>query len=262
MSVITGVVLVASSALYAKGVRTLWRQAGRGQGIRWWEVVAFAAAVLSLAVALLSPLATASGRLFSAHMTQHELLMLVAAPLIAMSQAGVAYLWAFRMSARRSIGSGIHSIGWHHLTSPFTAFVLHALALWLWHIPVLYEAAMANQWVHGLQHLSFFATAAIFWWGMVHGRYGRAGYGVAVFYVFLTAMHSSILGALATVADRVWYPTYAQSVQGRPDPLADQQLAGLIMWIPSGVIFILVGLALLAAWLGESERRVRMTHIP
>jgi cytochrome c oxidase assembly factor CtaG len=94
---------------------------------------------------------------------------------------------------------------------------------------------------------------------MVHGRYGRIGYGIAVVYVFLTAIHSSILGALITIAPRLWYSTYA--IAGLPwdvDPLEDQQLAGLVMWIPFGLVFIIFGLALFAAWLGESERRTAL----
>ena len=104
----------------------------------------------------------------------------------------------------------------------------------------------------------FVLTAALFWWGMVHGRYGRAGYGIGVLYVFLTAMHSTLLGALLTVGPKVWYGSYlSTAAQRHVDPLDDQQLAGLIMWVPSGVVFIVVGLALVAAWLGEAERRAR-----
>jgi cytochrome c2 len=93
---------------------------------------------------------------------------------------------------------------------------------------------------------------------MVHGRYGRSGYGLSVLYVFLTAVHSSALGALLTVAPSVWYPDYErQAVTWNVNALADQQLAGLLMWVPVGVIFMVFGLALFAAWLGEAERRVR-----
>jgi cytochrome c2 len=92
----------------------------------------------------------------------------------------------------------------------------------------------------------------------VHGRYGRTGYGLGVLYVFLTAVHSSALGALLTVAPSVWYADYArQAPAWQVDALADQQLAGLLMWVPAGAIFIVFGLALFAAWLGEAERRVR-----
>jgi putative membrane protein len=110
-----------------------------------------------------------------------------------------------------------------------------------------------------VQHVSFLVTAAVFWWGMIYGRYGRIGYGAGVLYVFLTAIHSSILGALVTIAPSLWYPRYAHTgAAWHVDPLEDQQLAGLLMWIPSGVILIVLGLALFAAWLGESERRARL----
>ena len=263
---VTMTLLLSATALYALGIRRLWRHAGQGRGVSRWQAAAFAGSVAAVVVALLSPLDGLSDLLFSAHMTQHEVLMLITAPLLAMSQPLVAYLWAFPPRARalvaRATGRPVLRKVWQRLTSPLSAFLLHALALWIWHVPRLYEGALADEGVHALQHLSFTLTATLFWWGMVRGRYGRAGYGVAVLYVFLTAVHSSILGALATVADRAWYPTYA--TRGEPwqiDPLADQQLAGLIMWIPSGVIFIVMGLGLLAAWLGESERRVGAAHV-
>jgi cytochrome c2 len=137
-------------------------------------------------------------------------------------------------------------------------FLMQALALWLWHIPSWYEAALHDEVIHALEHLCFVLAGSLFWWAMVHGRYGRPGYGLAVLYVFMSAIHSSALGALLTIAPAVWYGDYArQAAVWRVDALADQQLAGLLMWIPAGVVFIVLGLALLAAWLGESERRVR-----
>jgi cytochrome c2 len=137
-------------------------------------------------------------------------------------------------------------------------FILQAIALWVWHLPVLYEAALRHDGIHALQHLSFVVTASTFWWAMVHGRYGRMGYGVAVVYVFLTAVHSGGLGALLTLAPSPWYGDYVRQASAwRIDALGDQQLAGLLMWIPAGVVFIVLGLALFAAWMGEAERRVR-----
>ena len=148
---------------------------------------------------------------------------------------------------------------WRLLTGPLMVFLLHGVALWIWHVPALFEAALHDEAIHAVQHVSFLLTAALFWWGMVHGRYGRAGYGAAVAYVFLTAIHSTVLGALLTVAPSVWYRSYEGTAAARHlDALADQQLAGLVMWVPSGVIFIVGGLALFAAWLGESERRVEL----
>jgi cytochrome c oxidase assembly factor CtaG len=94
----------------------------------------------------------------------------------------------------------------------------------------------------------------------MHGRYGRVGYGIGVVYVFATAMHTEILGALLTFGSRTWYPTHAaRSAAHGIHPVADQQLAGVVMWIPFGVVFVLIALALFAAWLGEAEKRVAYT---
>jgi cytochrome c oxidase assembly factor CtaG len=196
-------------------------------------------------------------------MTQHEMLMLVAAPLLVFGHPMLALLWAVphrqRTTVVRAFRGAVVLRTWHWLTNPLVVFVLHGVALWIWHLPVLFEWALRNDGVHALQHISFVITAALFWWGMIHGRYGRAGYGVGVAYVFLTALHSTLLGALLTVAPSTWYRSYEGIAAARRiDALADQQLAGLIMWVPSGTIFIVIGLALAAAWLGESERRVRL----
>jgi putative membrane protein len=258
--------LLLSTVLYALGVRSLWRRAGTGQGIRRWEVGSFAAGSASLAISLLSPLAWLSDVLFSAHMTQHEILMLVSAPLVVFGRPALVWLWAFTPSTREAVGRWTRrrsvATAWHGMTGPSAAFVLHAFALWIWHVPAFYDAALGNDGLHAVQHFSFFATAALFWWGMIHGRYGRLGFGVGVFYVFLTALHSSILGALLTVAPSVWYSAYIpRAAAWQIDALADQQVAGLLMWVPSGLVFIAFGLALLAAWLGESERRASLGSV-
>jgi putative membrane protein len=263
---LTAAWLLASTGLYGAGVWRLWRRAGRGRGVRPWQAISFGAGVISLALALMSPLAWVSDVLFSAHMTQHEILMLVSAPLLVFGRPLHVFLWAFAAGEREAIGRAIQrrpiQAGWHAVTAPLPAFVLHAIALWLWHVPVLFDAALAHKGVHAVQHASFVLTAAVFWWGMTHGRYGRLGYGAGVLYVFLTAVHSSVLGALMTVAPSVWYAGYRQSaVEWRVDALADQQLAGLLMWVPSGAVFVVFGLALLAAWLGESERRARLGSV-
>lgn len=258
---LTIVLITISAVVYTLGVRTAWRQSGRWVAFRGWRIASFSLGLIALAVALISPLAWLSDVLFSAHMTQHEILMLVAAPLLVVGQPMLAALWSVPARHRASVAArfrGPHATRWwHRLTAPLTVFVLHAVVLWIWHIPVLFEAALASEGVHFLQHALFLGTAALFWWGMVYGRYGRLGYGVAVLYVFGTAVHNTALGALLTVAPGVWYPTYeATAAAWRIDALADQQLAGLIMWVPSGVAFLVVGLALVAAWLGDSERRV------
>lgn len=254
--------LAVFAAVYAWGVRRLWRQAGTGRVIGRGRAAAFAAGCLSLIVALASPLDAFADELFSVHMVQHEVLMLLAAPLVVLGRPLVATLWALPRGARERAGGWGRQPwiagAWRAVSSPLAAFALYAMALWLWHLPALYQAAVANDGVHALQHASFFLTSALFWWALAEGRYGRLGYGAGVFYVFATAVHSGILGALLTLAPRLVYPIYGpRAARWGVPPLADQQIGGLLMWIPAGVVLLLFGLALFAAWIGESERRVR-----
>lgn len=243
--------LAVSGLLYVIG---WWRMARRGAAPPRLERASFAVGWLTLAVALLSPIATMSEWLFSVHMTQHELLMLVAAPLLAIGRPLVPMMFALPERSRIALSAGASGAALRLASSPFPVFILHAIALWVWHIPVLYEAAVRDDRVHLIQHICFAGTATLFWWGMIRGRYGRSGYGAAFLYIFATAVHSGGLGALLAFSNRAWYSIYVQRAQGG-DAVADQQLGGLIMWVPAGVVMMLFGLALFAAWLGEAERR-------
>jgi putative membrane protein len=254
--------LAAFAAMYCVGMLKVWRNAGIGRGILHRELIAFGCGWLALVIALLSPLDEWSETLFVAHMAQHELLMVVAAPLIALSSPLVALLWALPPAARRRSVDFVRRPAtaalWALLTAPATVWMLHALALWIWHLPALYDAALEHDGIHAIQHLCFFLTAALFWWSLVRGRYGRLGYGAAVVYLFATALHSGVLGALITFAPVVWYPVYASNSRAWGlTPLEDQQLAGLLMWVPAGLVFAVGGLAFFAAWLRESGRRAR-----
>lgn len=256
-----GTILLVS-VLYASGVTRLWRSAGAERGLKAWQVASFAAGVLALSLALLSPLDRLSDELFSAHMSQHELLMVVAAPLVVLGRPLTAYVWILPRRWRALVGRWLRlppvRFGWHFLSAPLLVLVLHATVRWLWHIPALFEAALRDEGLHAVQHFTFFSSAALFWWALVHGRYGRAGYGVAALFVFATALHTSVLGALITVAPRVLYSAYGSLAPAAGlAALEDQELAGLIMWVPSGTIFLITALALFSAWLGEAERRAQ-----
>jgi cytochrome c oxidase assembly factor CtaG len=255
--------LVVSGGLYARGVVRLWSRLGTDGGVRWWEVIAFGLGWSSLWLALVSPLDRLSDILFSAHMAQHEILMVVAAPLLVIGRPFLPVLWALPAAAREQFGRWtrrpvVRGV-WSWATGPFVVLALHAAAIWLWHAPALFEAALRSETVHAFQHLCFFWTAVLFWWSMVQGGYGRLGYGVAALFVFATAVHTSVLGALITFASVLWYPTYGGRGAGWGiDTLADQQQAGLYMWVPSGLTFLVLGVALVAAWIGEAERRVAL----
>ncbi|HEV7395253.1 MAG TPA: cytochrome c oxidase assembly protein [Pyrinomonadaceae bacterium] len=252
--------LAAMGGLFSLGVRKLWRHSGRGKGINKWEALAFAGGWLALFVALVSPVHAWGRVLFSAHMTQHEILMLVAAPLLVLGRPLIALMWALPLKWSRRLGAvgKIRSVQqmWKFLTVPFVAWVMHAIALWTWHVPVLFEAVLHSECVHTAQHLSFLLSALLFWWALIQGRQGLMGYGAAALYVFTTSLHSGLLGALLTFSRSVWYPSYVGlTASWGLTPLQDQQLGGLIMWIPAGMLYAIAGLALIAGWLREAEKR-------
>jgi putative membrane protein len=254
--------IALSGYWYALGTSRIWREAGVGHGVRRWEAAAFWSGWLTLIIALISPLHAWGSMLFAAHMTQHEILMLLVAPFIVLGKPLVAILkglprgWA-RDLVRWTAVPWWRAI-WHVLTNPLVAWLIHAVVLWAWHIPVLFEATLTNDFVHALQHLSFLLSALLFWWALMQSPHRALNFGVAVLYMFTTALHSGALGALITFARTVWYPAYSTTapVWGLT-ALEDQQLGGLIMWVPACTIYIIAGLALAVGALRTSEERVR-----
>jgi putative membrane protein len=240
-------------AIYVAGVRQL-RQAA-------WQKISFIAGMAALALTLLSPLHRLGAELFSAHMAQHELLMLIAAPLLVLGRPGAPLLVglppALRRKAARALKSPVVAMSWAAISAPLAAWLIHGVTLWLWHIPFLYQATLDSELVHAAQHATFLGTALLFWWTLIHGRGGRMSYGAAVMYVFTTAVHTSVLGALLTVSSKLWYPIYdGRTLAWGLSALEDQQLGGLIMWVPAGLVYVGIGLWLFAGWLRESDRRL------
>jgi putative membrane protein len=236
-----------------------WHGATAEHGIQRWERWSYWAGWWALVIALVSPLHPMGEVLFSAHMLQHEVLMLVAAPLLVLGRPLVPYLWGMPTSWRRGLGNaakaGWLQSAWRWLTRPLNAWWIHAMALWGWHAPSLFQATLTSDLVHSLQHLSFLVSALLFWWALLRGREAELGYGMAVLYVFSTGVHSSILGALLTFSPRVWYPAYAGTTRAWGlSPLEDQQIGGLIMWVPAGLVFLGAGLALFAKWIQQPAR--------
>src|SRR5688500_4118918 len=190
-------------------------------------------------------------------MAQHELLMVLAAPLLVAARPVVPALWSLPQIGRRGVGAVIRSDGlstvWSVLSHPLAAFVLHGAAIWIWHIPALYGRTITSELLHTVQHASFILTALLFWWTVIPGsRAGRNG--SAIFSLFATALHTSVLGALLAFSEASWYPTY-QATTGPwgMSPLADQQLGGLIMWIPGGLTYLVVALLGIARLLRDVD---------
>ncbi len=247
-----GAPLVLAIALYICGlVRS---------GRRSWETLAFSAGLLTLGLALLSPLDRWGAELFAAHMVQHEVLMLIAAPLLVLGRPLPIFLWAFPARMRASLGR-VSRTGWVHrvwsgLTRPLSAWLLHAVALWVWHAPPLFDAVLRNRAIHDLQHFTFLATALLFWSALLHAR-ARESQGAAIIYLFTTTVHSSVLGALITFGSHPWYQSYLQTApQWGLTALEDQQLGGLIMWVPASFVYVGVALLLMARWLTRTAPSV------
>ncbi len=252
--------LMLAGWLYGRGTAALWRRAGAGRGVRFGQAAAFASGLTALFVALVSPLDALASALFSAHMVQHLLLILVAAPLLVISVPLVPLLWALPLRCRRLLGGSWQRIGglrtgWHVLTQPLVVGILSAIALWLWHAPSFYNAALQNEGVHAAEHASFLVTALLFWWVVLHpGPRDRSDYGAALLLIFATMLQTGGLGALLTFARTPWYAAYTdRALAWGLTPLEDQQLAGLIMWVPMGTVYLGFGLWLVATWLRAQE---------
>jgi putative membrane protein len=258
--IVTSLLLMAG--FYCVGLYKLWRASGYGKAIGPWEAAAFGAAWISLVIALISPLHPWGEVLFSAHMTQHEVLMLVSAPMLVLSRPLIATMWSMPLGWRQDLGSVLKSgpvdYTWRWITNPMAAFLIHAVALWVWHVPALFQATLKSDLMHTFQHVSFFGSALLFWWAIIAGPRGVSSYGAGILYLFSTSVHSGILGAFLTFSGTVLYPAYSSTSSWGLTPLEDQQLGGLIMWAPAGLIYILAGLIMFTGWLRESERRVAM----
>jgi len=252
--------LLLTALLYARGIH-LNR---RGHDFNWksrWPVICFAAGEVTLALALISPLHAVGEALFSAHMIQHEVLMLIVAPLLVLGRPLGPFLRGLPKDPRQEIHRFARTSFarklWRFLTAPAIAFVIHGIAIWVWHAPPLFQGAVTNGFIHAAQHLAFLVTAILFWWALLYGHRGRGGYGAAAVYLFLTAVHTSILGAFLTFSPHPWYPIYGLTTGvWNLSPLEDQQLGGLIMWVPGGVVYVVAGLVLFGLWIAESARRL------
>jgi putative membrane protein len=253
--------LVVSGAWYFIGVCAVWRRAGAGSGIAYWRAVCFAAGLLALFVALVSPLAVLGETLFSAHMVQHLTLMLVAAPLIVAGAPLLAALWALPRRWRRGLGrwwrrSPRARAAMTLLTAPLLVWLLQLAAMWVWHAPGVYQAALRSEWVHALEHASLLGAGLLFWW-LVFQPVGRRrlGYAATLVFIATTLMQSGALGALLSFAQRPWYPAHAAGAAAwHLTPLADQQLAGVIMWVPMDIIYLAAAAVVFMRWLDAEQR--------
>ena len=238
--------LLLATWLFARGWRRLHARSGLGSARLRRRALLFAAGMAVLTAALVSPLHEAGERSFTAHMVEHELLMLLGAPLLVLAEPLAVMLWAFSPAGRRAIAASVPLIAapWRRLTGAVTATAAQAAALWLWHAPPLFDRALASEGWHVAQHLSFVVSALLFWTAMLHRRTPP---GIAALCLIATAIVSGALGALMAFATSPWYAGYA-SLGMAPfglTPAEDQQVAGLLMWVPGGLVHAAAALLLM-----------------
>jgi putative membrane protein len=257
--VAVAVPLLLLSGAYAIG---WWRLSRRGTPIAPWRVVAVAGSLTAIALALSSPLDRVVDQIFAGHMVQHLLLIAVAAPALLLGNPFPALLWGLPGPLRVHVGlcfrpgAPLRRLG-VVLTALPVAWTLHVLVLWLWHLPRVYDAAVADRLVHDLEHLAFFGTAVLFWWPVIRPapRLGPpAPYVLRVTYLVLGAFQSAMLGILLSVSPESWYASYARTATSWGlTPGEDQALGGVIMWGAGGAIDMLAVLVLTHCYLASED---------
>lgn len=262
---------IATAALaYAAGLRRL-SLANRQAEPRPRHIAAFYTGLALLSLALLPPLDRLAEALFSAHMVQHLVVVLAASPLLVYGRPHLPFALAAPPSARRWINRGTKG------ARPLTAWVsgalavglLHAAVLWVWHLPRPYQAAIGDRSIHAVEHLSFFVTALLFWRLVIRaGGRRRLGHLPATLLVLATALQSSALGVILSFATFRLYPVHDETGAWGLTPLADQQLAGAIMWIPAGAVYLVTMVVLILRAFRDVEQRmhraeeaVRQSHL-
>jgi len=246
-----GIALIVGAYFYALGpVRRRYHLADRVDRVK---VGYFVAGSLVLVVALVSPLdALSDTYLFSAHMIQHMLISVVTPPLWLLGTPEWMIAPLFRRASARRVAR------W--LALPVVAFGLFNADLWLWHAPVLYDAALANDAIHIVEHLTFIAFGLLYWLPILSPSpvFPRISRGFGVLYLFIGCQPMVALGALLTFSSQPLYQPYvvAPHIWGST-PLGDQQLGGLIMWLPSNIPALIAISALFFQWVEAHDRAER-----
>jgi cytochrome c oxidase assembly factor CtaG len=246
------IVLVLLAAAYSYAMSAWRRKHHPDERVQGSRMMLFALGLLTLFIAEISPLDALVGALFTAHMIQHLLISLVAAPLLVASIPG----WL----ARDLFGHrGIATL-WKWLTMPLVAGFLFNANIWLWHAPPLMSAMMMDMSIHLLSQLLYLVTGVIFWWPLFgSGEVGWPPLNLAgkLLYLFLSDMPMVLLGAGLTFTPPLYqmYITTAQAFG--VSPAQDQQIGGLLMWIPGSIFFIVIASGFFLQWMLQQEQRQR-----
>lgn len=241
-----------------------WRLKRRGGGhfVSPWRSVAYLGGLAVLSVALMSPIDVLSGQFFFMHMIQHLLLVMIAPPLLLITDPMPIMLWGLPSGLRREVGRLLRPEATFRrvvrgLTTPGLVWLYFVAAVVGWHDANAYNATLENDWVHDLEHLTFFGTAMLFWWHVIgsaphiHKRLSR---GVRIGYVISVVPATALTGIAIAFASEPIYTYYATVPRlGTMTVLQDQMLGGVIMWIPGSMMYLVAGLILVARMIREEE---------
>ncbi len=247
-------------------VRGLRRWTTRSREHPWWQTAFFFLGVVLLILALESPIDSLSEDYFAFHMLQHEILMMLAVPALLLGAPTTPSLRGMprwlrlgvirRLARRRSVRAAYRTV-----THPAVAIFAMTATLWLWHLaPGWYDAALTHPVLHDIEHLSMAGVAWLFWWNVIDPKplRSRLSYIPRVLYIFAGNVPQQFLGAMLTLASHPLYHAYAREIGPIAlTPLDDQQLGGLIMWVPGGMMYLAAMGVTFAVWAHKSEQAQR-----
>jgi putative membrane protein len=242
--------LVVIALLYGRRARTLAR---RGRPLPRRYQASFYAGLALVAVSLVSPVDwIGEERLFTAHMIQHLLLGDLAPLLVVIGLTGpmLRPVLALPLVGRLRV-----------LAHPLVALPLWAFDLYLWHLPVLYDAALANEWVHALEHAAFFTCGALMWAALIEPLPGPRWFGPGwkALYVLTVRLVGTILANVLMWAGTAFYPHYEEAPRlWGLSPVEDQSMGGVVMMVEGSIVTLLVLGWLFWVWAEDSERRQRL----
>ena len=247
-SILIGTVLITGLYLYAIG--PLRKRYFPEEPVKTGQTVSFLLGIFFMFLSLVSPLdELGDSYLFSAHMVQHLVLTMIGPPLLVIGTPG----WFIKPLVRNKIAFRVAKA----LTYPAVAFVLYNVDFWLWHAPPLYNATLENQNIHILEHLTFIVFGILNWWPMFSQSKDlpRLSIGGQVLYLFLSGMPSVLLGAGLTFSPPLYAPYIAAPRVWGISVATDQQLGGLIMWVPVSISYIVVMSVLFIRWMQQQEAK-------
>jgi putative membrane protein len=253
-------VLVLFGTLYLRGWLQLRKIGGEPEAS---HLVFYVLALAAIGVALLSPIDELAGYLLIAHMIQHELLMMVAPPLILLARPVPVLLWGLGASSRIKIGDLLTQHSPIRRARDFlgrmpVAWSLYVVNLWAWHHPVFYQAALRDEWIHDTEHMLFFLTALLFWWPIVEpaSRVAPVQAGLRILYLFLAATQDTALSGLIALSPTVLYPHYETALRlWDLTPKEDQIGGGIVMFAFGNVAYLTAILVVVYVMLGDGKRK-------